>query len=95
MTRLMQDTPRPRSTRRQDRPRAASAAFAAALQRRPVTAWAAYLAVLAVVAGSQGGLARTDRLGGRDLTPFCGHADPSSCWGKRDDLEHGPQELHR
>ena len=30
-----------------------------------------------------------------DLTPFCGHADPSSCWGKRDDLEHGPQELHR
>jgi membrane protease YdiL (CAAX protease family) len=50
MTRLMQDTPRPRSTRRQDRPRAASAGFAAALQRRPVTAWAAYLAVLAVVA---------------------------------------------
>jgi hypothetical protein len=49
MTRLMQDTPRPRSTRRQDRPRAASAA-SAALQRRPVTAWVTNLAVLAVVA---------------------------------------------
>ena len=85
MTRLMQDTPRPRSTRRQDRPRAASAAFAAALQRRPVTAWAAYLAVLAVVAGSQGGLARTDRLGGRpehEASRHPGTADAPAAAGR-------------